>query len=215
MGETVVVHEAASADVDAAVALWTASHVARRNGRPLPEAHIALARQRMAIPGAMLLLARSSSDGDQTDGNHTESDHSEGGHTETDRTEGDQTDSDQTESGDGGVRGDDGTAALIGTILGVQGLAQDGAGPPVPGLLHMSLLSVAPDRWGQHVGRLLVEAVLTRATTDGFREAQLWTHADNLRANRLYKAMAFRRSGRVRVDDWGELLVHYRRRLAD
>lgn len=168
MGEAVVVREAASAEIDAAVALWTLSHVARRNGRPLPEAHVLLARQRMASPGTMVLLAHAS---------------------------------DVQEPGP------------IGTIISVQGLAQDGAGEPVPGLLHISLLSVAPDRWGQHVGRLLVEAVLTRATADGYHEAQLWTHADNLRANRLYKAMAFRRSGRVRVDDWGELLVHYRRSL--
>ncbi|MHA6760647.1 GNAT family N-acetyltransferase [Streptacidiphilus sp. PAMC 29251] len=169
MGETVVVREAGNADIESAVALWTLSHVARRNGRPLPEAHITLAQERMAAPEALLLLAhRPEADG----------------------------------------------ADLIGTILGVQGRDQDGAGPPLPGLLHISLLSVAPDRWGQHVGRLLVEAVLTRALAGSFREAQLWTHADNLRANRLYKAMDFRRSGRVRVDDWGELLVHYRRSLA-
>src|SRR4051794_26329315 len=123
MGGSVVVREAVEGDVGAAVTLWTSSHVARRNGRPLPEAHIALARQRMASPESLLLLA---------------------------------------EDGAGGG------ADLIGTILGVQGLDQDGAGPPIPGLMHLSLLSVAPDRWGQHVGRLLVEAVLARAVADGF-----------------------------------------------
>ncbi|MEY9962258.1 ribosomal protein S18 acetylase RimI-like enzyme [Streptacidiphilus sp. MAP12-16] len=167
MGETVAVREATSSDVDEAVALWTHSHVVRRNGRPLPEAHIDSAHQRMAAPGVLLLLAH-----------------------ETAREPG-----------------------LIGTIIGVQGCEQDGTGTPIPGLLHISLLSVAPDRWGQHVGRLLVEEMLARAPDRGFDQAQLWTHADNLRANRLYKAMAFRRSGRVRVDDWGELLVHYRRGL--
>ena len=175
MGGTVDVREAMATEVDAAVELWTLSHVARRNGRPLPDAHVTLARQRMASPDSLLLLAG--------------------------------------ESGAGPGAGPD--SAPIGTIIAVQGLDQDGAGPPVPGLLHISLLSVAPDRWGRRVGRLLVEAVLTRGAADGFTQAQLWTHADNLRANRLYKAMGFRRSGRVRVDDWGELLVHYRRSLAD
>ncbi|MFC1433003.1 GNAT family N-acetyltransferase [Streptacidiphilus sp. N1-3] len=194
MGATVVVREAASADIETAVALWTASHVARRNGRPLPEAHITLAQQRMAAPEALLLLAHGSVDDGSSNGSRG------GGAGGADGT-----------SGASGA----GASSLIGTILGIQGLDQDGAGAPVPGLLHISLLSVAPDRWGQHVGRLLVEAVLTRARAGSFREAQLWTHADNLRANRLYKAMGFRRSGRVRVDDWGELLVHYRRSLTD
>jgi ribosomal protein S18 acetylase RimI-like enzyme len=180
MGENVAVREADVRDVDAAVTLWTLSHVVRRNGRPLPEAHIVSAHERMAAPGALLLLARA------------DAACPEGGDT----------------GGDGG-----GTepGSVIGTILGVQGRERDVSGPPVPGLLHISLLSVAPERWGQHVGRLLVEQVLARASTRGFEQAQLWTHADNLRANRLYRAMGFRRSGLVRVDEWGELLVHYRR----
>ena len=178
MGDAVAVREASSADIDAAVALWTMSHVVRRNGRPLPEGHIASAHQRMAEPGAMLLLAQDLAQGDR-------------------------------ESAEEGQQ-----PGLIGTIIGVQGRDKDGAGSPIPGLLHISLLSVAPDRWGQHVGRLLVEEMISRSSELSFEQAQLWTHADNLRANRLYKAMGFRRSGRVRVDDWGELLVHYRRALA-
>lgn len=182
MGEAVEVREAVPADAEAAVDLWTLSHVIRRNGRPLPEAHIASAYQRMSAPGALLLLAHDpwprDEPGDEPEG--------------------------------GPVNGPDGgRPPVIGTILGVQGLDQDGLGPAVPGLLHVCLLSVAPDRWGQHIGRLLVEQMLLRAAAHGYHRAQLWTHADNLRANRLYKAMGFRRSGRVRVDDWGELLVHY------
>lgn len=107
------------------------------------------------------------------------------------------------------------SADLVGTILGLRGLADDGAGPPVPGLLHISMLSVAPDRWGRHVGRMLLEAMLAEAVRHGYDQAQLWTHADNLRANRLYKVMGFKRSGRARIDDWGELIVHYRRVITD
>ncbi|MEZ0065527.1 ribosomal protein S18 acetylase RimI-like enzyme [Streptacidiphilus sp. MAP12-20] len=105
-------------------------------------------------------------------------------------------------------------SGIVGTILGVQGLTEDGAGPPQAGLLHLSLLSVAPDRWGQRVGRRLIEQLLAEGRTQEFSEAQLWTHADNLRANRLYRALGFRRTGRVKIDDWGELLVHYWRPLS-
>ncbi|QMU72774.1 N-acetyltransferase [Streptacidiphilus sp. P02-A3a] len=179
MGEQAAVHAAGAADVEAAVAMWTLSHVVRRNGRPLPEAHVELARKRMSVPGALLLLARA----EEREGAPV-----------------------TVASGAPG--------AVVGTILGVPGLDRDGAGPPVPGLLHISLLSVAPDRWGQRIGRTLVDQVLALASTRGYEQAQLWTHADNLRANRLYKSMGFRRSGRVKIDDWGELLVHYRRAVS-
>ena len=190
MGEAVTVREAAAADLDAAVALWTLSHVVRRNGRPLPEAHIVSAHERMASPEALVLLAHDPGDG-------------------ADESQGEPAGASEKEP----EKESEHDPGIIGTIMGVQGRADEGAGPPVAGLVHISLLSVAPDRWGQHIGRLLVEETINRAVASGFEQAQLWTHADNLRANRLYKAMGFRRSGRVKVDDWGELLVHYRRSL--
>jgi len=212
MSEQAAVRAAGAADVEAAVGIWTLSHVVRRNGRPLPEAHIALARGRMSAPGALLLLARTH----QSAGSEIWVDSA------TDRVAVNDRDMDDRIADDGTVDGRTADASatgeepseralVVGTILGMQGLDQDGAGPPVPGLLHISLLSVAPDHWGQRIGRLLVDQVLDRAWARGFEQAQLWTHADNLRANRLYKSMGFRRSGRVRIDDWGELLVHYRR----
>ncbi|QMU79373.1 GNAT family N-acetyltransferase [Streptacidiphilus sp. PB12-B1b] len=206
MSEQAAVREAVAQDVDAAVRLWTLSHVVRRNGRPLPEAHIASVHRRMATPGALLLLARCPAD----DEPGAPGAHLGGGDPQRPGADRDG----RVDAGwDGGVHdpGSAGPGAVVGTILGLQGLDRDGAGPPVPGLLHISQLSVAPDRWGQHIGRQLVEQVLIRASARGFEQAQLWTHADNLRANRLYKSMGFRRSGRVRIDDWGELLVHYRR----
>jgi len=219
MSEQAAVRAAGAADVEAAVAIWTLSHVVRRNGRPLPEAHIQLARRRMSAPGALLLLARCPAGAESevridsaADVVTTAADVADTAADVAD-TAADVAGADVTaDPGDDSVA--DRAAApgvVVGTILGVQGLDQDGAGPPVPGLLHLSLLSVAPDRWGQRIGRLLVDEVLDRASARGFEQAQLWTHADNLRANRLYKAIGFRRSGRVRIDDWGELLVHYRR----
>lgn len=109
------------------------------------------------------------------------------------------------------VAEDDADGRIVGTVLGQQGLADDGAGPPVPGLMHVSLLSVAPDAWGRRIGRHLMNGVARLAEEQGYDSIQLWTHADNLRANRLYKSLGYRRSGRARIDDWGELLVHYKR----
>jgi len=208
MSEQAEVRAAGAADIEAAVAMWTLSHVVRRNGRPLPEGHIQLARARMSVPGALLLLARCAQ--------------GERAGVVVDAAAGSAADTDGpgagTPTADGPGAGAEREAArqrvVVGTILGVPGLERDGAGPPVPGLLHISLLSVAPDHWGQRIGRLLVDQVLLRASARGYQQAQLWTHADNLRANRLYKSMGFRRSGRVRIDDWGELLVHYRRAVS-
>lgn len=107
----------------------------------------------------------------------------------------------------------DGT--LVGCILAVPGRAGDGAGEPLPGLVHLTMMCVAPDHWGRQIGRGLLEAALAESARRGYDRAQLWTHADNLRANRLYRGMGFRRSGRVRIDDWGELIVHYQRPLTD
>ncbi|MCD0482024.1 GNAT family N-acetyltransferase [Streptacidiphilus sp. ASG 303] len=107
-----------------------------------------------------------------------------------------------------------GPPPIVGSILGEPAREDDGAGGPVPGLLHIALVSVHPDQWGRHVGRLLVEAMLARAAVRGYRQAQLWAHADSTRANRLYRAVGFRRTGRARIDDWGELVVQYRRDLA-
>ena len=47
----------------------------------------------------------------------------------------------------------------------------------------------------------------------GYERAQLWTHADNARAQRLYERHGFRRTGREKDDDLGEWIVHYERAL--
>jgi ribosomal protein S18 acetylase RimI-like enzyme len=73
---------------------------------------------------------------------------------------------------------------------------------------------VAPDRWGHRLGHLLLDAVAAEAAERGYERLQLWTHADNLRANRLYKSLRFRRTGRALIDPWGELLVQYQRPVA-
>ena len=109
------------------------------------------------------------------------------------------------------VADDDGR--VCGMAVGMQGLADDGAGPPIESLCHIGAVFVAPDHWARGLGGALVDAVLAEARTRGYARAQLWTHADNARAHRLYQSRAFQRTGRENHDDLGETIVHYDRDL--
>jgi ribosomal protein S18 acetylase RimI-like enzyme len=98
---------------------------------------------------------------------------------------------------------------LVGMALGMQALDDDGAGPGLRSLCHVSVVFVHPDRWGQGIGKVLMRRLLAEASDRGFVRYQLWTHADNQRAQRLYEGLGFRRSGRAKDDDLGERIVHY------
>ncbi len=105
----------------------------------------------------------------------------------------------------------DDSGTIVGMALAMQGLADDAAGPPVPGLCFIAMVFVVPDRWGQGIGGRIVDAVLAEAGPRGYDRAQLWTQANNLRAQRLYEGHGFRRTGREMDDDLGERIVHYER----
>jgi GNAT superfamily N-acetyltransferase len=102
---------------------------------------------------------------------------------------------------------------MTGMALGVQGLADDGAGAPIAGLCHVRMVFVAPGRWGQGIGGALVDRLLVESRARGYLRAQLWTHADNVGAQRLYERRGFRRSGREKADDLDGTIVHYERGL--
>ena len=103
--------------------------------------------------------------------------------------------------------------AVSGMAVGMQGLADDGAGPPIKGLCHVGAVFVSPERWGEGLGGRLVDAVLDEARARGYVKAQLWTHAGNARAHKLYTRRGFRRTGREKQDDIGEPIAHYERDL--
>ena len=107
----------------------------------------------------------------------------------------------------------DGAEGIVGMAVGMQGLAEDGAGPPIEGLCHVGAVFVRPNRWGEGLGGTLVDAVLSEARTRGYHRAQLWTHAGNTRAHRLYERRGFGRTGREGQDDLGETIVHLARGL--
>jgi ribosomal protein S18 acetylase RimI-like enzyme len=103
---------------------------------------------------------------------------------------------------------------LVAMALVLQALAQDGASRDlVPGLAHVSMVAVHPDRWGRGLGALVVDQARLEAKERGFSQAQLWTHASNRRAQRLYERLGWTASGRTKIDDFGERIRHYVREL--
>jgi ribosomal protein S18 acetylase RimI-like enzyme len=106
----------------------------------------------------------------------------------------------------------DDAGEVVGMALGEQALSDDGAGPPVKGFCHVSMVFVAPDYWGRGIGGRLVDALLPEARSRGYDRAQLWTQSDNVRARRLYESRGFLPSGREKVE-FGERIVHYQRAL--
>jgi ribosomal protein S18 acetylase RimI-like enzyme len=103
---------------------------------------------------------------------------------------------------------------LLAMALVLQALAQDGASrDPLPGLAHLSMIAVHPDRWGQGLGALVLDLAQLNARKRGFTRAQLWTHETNRRAQRLYERLGWAASGRTKIDDHGERIRHYVREL--
>jgi GNAT superfamily N-acetyltransferase len=79
----------------------------------------------------------------------------------------------------------------------------DGAGPVIPGGCFLSLLFVVPERWGEGIGRALLDAVLAEAKRRRYSRIHLLTHEDNERSHRLYRSCGFSPTGQT-VDDQGE-----------
>ncbi|MEJ7630390.1 MAG: bifunctional GNAT family N-acetyltransferase/NUDIX hydrolase [Nocardioidaceae bacterium] len=103
---------------------------------------------------------------------------------------------------------------LLSMALAMPARADDGRSEHnVPGLAHISSVATLPGRWGEGLGGLCVRAIMGQATRRGFARAQLWTHHTNVGARRLYERERFETSGRHKVDDHDEPIVHYMREL--
>jgi ribosomal protein S18 acetylase RimI-like enzyme len=107
---------------------------------------------------------------------------------------------------------DDG-GSVVGVAQGWPAREDDGAGAVVPGRCHLSMVFVRPDRWGEGIGSRLVDSAVAVAAGLGYTTVQLYTHEDNLRAQRLYAGKGFERDGDVRPDAWGEPVGRWARRL--
>ncbi|WP_412542819.1 GNAT family N-acetyltransferase [Longispora sp. K20-0274] len=97
---------------------------------------------------------------------------------------------------------------LVGMALRLPGRADDGAGPLIPDLCHLTGISILPEHQGRHLGRRLLDAVLAAGRRDGYARATLWTHADNARAGRLFATRGFGPTGRTAPDEAGAPMVH-------
>ncbi|MFD1198892.1 GNAT family N-acetyltransferase [Brucella gallinifaecis] len=67
-----------------------------------------------------------------------------------------------------------------------------GWGAYIPQSNYISDLWVDPDYHGQGLGCALLDALMAQVFLNGFTNVQIGTHADNLRAIRLYEKLGFR-----------------------
>jgi 8-oxo-dGTP pyrophosphatase MutT (NUDIX family)/GNAT superfamily N-acetyltransferase len=103
---------------------------------------------------------------------------------------------------------------MVSAAVAMPALSDDGRGRDnVPGLAHISSVATRPDRWGEGLAGQAVRAVLSMARRHGYARVQLWTHRDNPGALRLYEREGFVRSGREKIDDFGEQIVHLMREV--
>ena len=98
-------------------------------------------------------------------------------------------------SGSGGGPGapGGGPEVVVGMALVEPGRADDGAGEPVPGYGHVSMVFVHPSHWSNGYGRHLLRAVHSL----GWTRTTLWTRQSNERAQRLYAAAGYTPTGHV------------------
>jgi ribosomal protein S18 acetylase RimI-like enzyme len=85
----------------------------------------------------------------------------------------------------------------------------EGVGPVIPGLMHVSMIAVDPEHWRNGIGKALTRYCVARATKLGYASIQLWTHVSNQRAQRLYASVGFREVGREQIDERGERIRLY------
>jgi GNAT superfamily N-acetyltransferase len=81
--------------------------------------------------------------------------------------------------------------------------AADGAGSVIAGGCFLNALFVVPERWGEGIGGVLLEAVLAEARRRDYSRIHLWTDEDNERSHRLYRSRGFSPTGRT-LDGEGE-----------
>lgn len=99
---------------------------------------------------------------------------------------------------------------MVSAAAAMPGRADDGRSQHnVAGLAHISSVATRPDRWGEGLGAQVVRGILSAVRRRGFARVQLWTQASNHRALRLYERVGLQPSGRRKVDDFEEEIVHY------
>lgn len=73
---------------------------------------------------------------------------------------------------------------------------EDVTRPVIVGGCFLNSLFVVPERWGEGIGGVLLDAVLADAKRRHYTRIHLWTHEDNRRSHRLYRSRGFSPTGR-------------------
>jgi ribosomal protein S18 acetylase RimI-like enzyme len=100
---------------------------------------------------------------------------------------------------------------IVGMAVGMHAREDDSAGPPILGVGYIAMVYVRPDRWGEGIGGAMLDALLIAVPKRGYRRWLLWTHVDNLAAQRLYERRGFTPAGREKINEAGERIRLYER----
>jgi ribosomal protein S18 acetylase RimI-like enzyme len=98
---------------------------------------------------------------------------------------------------------------VVGMALAEPYRAQDGSGPVTVDRGHVSMVFVAPTRWGRGIGRELLCALHSVMRERGYNAASLWTRASNERARRLYEGSGYHLTADVKQLPGGDEIVLY------
>ena len=102
---------------------------------------------------------------------------------------------------------------IVGIGSQVPARENDGTGPIITGLMHLSMIAVDPAHWGKGIGKALTVYGVRRAASLGCESIQLWTLLSKERAQRFYTSMGFKETGREKTDERGERIRLYALRL--
>jgi ribosomal protein S18 acetylase RimI-like enzyme len=102
---------------------------------------------------------------------------------------------------------------LVGMAL-AEPSKHDGTGAIITGVGHVSMVFVAPTRWGLGIGGRLVEALHTEMRDANWHKASLWTRASNDRARRLYERSGYTTTGDAKHLESGDEIVRYQALLS-
>ncbi len=84
---------------------------------------------------------------------------------------------------------------LVGMASAMPARHDLGAGPVIPGACYLDLLFVVPERWGQGIGGVILDAVLDEARGRDYASIQLWTHENKNARIGSFEAAASRQPG--------------------
>lgn len=103
--------------------------------------------------------------------------------------------------------------STVGMACAEPARADDGGGAVMPGVCFLGYVFVVPERWGQGIGGIVLDAIVDEARRRDYHRIELWTHEDNERSHHLYRSRGFSPTGRTRQDDQGAQIGQWAREI--